>query len=104
SGGDIGVAGSFALSVVHSDTRAVYGRSQSPGSAPTSLTLTGGTSSMTAGEASKTTVTATASGAGSGSSVGVGASVALAPAFNPAEAGIDNGVTVNGTTGGAYAS
>src|SRR5262249_24902527 len=103
SAGDIGVAGPFALSVVHSNTQAVFGRSQGSGGA-TSLTLTGGTSRWAGAETSNRPVRARAAGAGGGSSTGVGVSFAMALAFNPAGAGIDDGVTVNGTTGGLYAS
>ncbi|RUX65753.1 hypothetical protein, partial [Mesorhizobium sp. M7A.F.Ca.CA.004.08.2.1] len=102
SGGDIGVAGSFALSFADTDTLGVIGldHADQPASGAATVTLTGGNVLLTAINTTVTTTTATSSGAGSGSgSVGVGASIALGIGLNTTFAGIENGETVSGTTG-----
>ncbi|MBI3917574.1 MAG: hypothetical protein HY322_11275 [Betaproteobacteria bacterium] len=108
SGGDVGVAGSFALSVVHTETNAVFGRDRTdqPGSGAASLALDGGAVSMTATNTTKSDVTATAAAAGGGSSTGVGASIALGIQFNNTDAGIEDGLnhTVSGTASSLQAA
>ncbi|OWK21156.1 hypothetical protein AJ88_20870 [Mesorhizobium amorphae CCBAU 01583] len=102
SGGDIGVAGSFALSFADTDTLGVIGldHADQPAGGAATVTLTGGNVLLTAINTTETTTTATSSGAGSGSgSVGVGASIALGIGLNSTFAGVENGETVSGTTG-----
>ncbi|RVD69725.1 hypothetical protein EN751_24500, partial [Mesorhizobium sp. M4A.F.Ca.ET.029.04.2.1] len=102
SGGDIGVAGSFALSFADTDTLGVIGldHADQPAGGAATVTLTGGNVLLTAINTTETTTTATSSGAGSGSgSVGVGASIALGIGLNSTFAGVEDGETVSGTTG-----
>ncbi|MBK5565795.1 LEPR-XLL domain-containing protein [Ensifer sp. SSB1] len=99
SGGDTGVAGSFALSVATTNTLGTIGLDHG-GGGTTSVTLTGGNVSLQATNTTKSTTEATAHGAGSGSgSTGVGASIALGISLNTTFAGIENGETISGNTG-----
>ncbi len=99
SGGDTGVAGSFALSVATTNTLGTIGLDHG-GGGTTSVALTGGNVSLQATNTTKSTTEATAHGAGSGSgSTGVGASIALGISLNTTFAGIENGETVSGNTG-----
>ncbi|MEL6550929.1 MAG: hypothetical protein AAFQ54_11870 [Pseudomonadota bacterium] len=93
SGGDTGIAGSFALSVVNSDTTAIFGGSG------TTLTLNGGAVALTTENISEHEVLASASAltGGGSSSTGVGAGIALLVAFETTDAHVADGTTINGT-------
>jgi hypothetical protein len=103
SAGDVGVAGSFALSYLENDTRASIGfdRADQAGSGAADVNLTGGGASLlTATSTTATTVVATSKAAGGGSGTGVGASIGIGIALNDVVAEIEAGTDMSGTTSG----
>ena len=105
SGGDIGVAGSVAISIANVDSRAVVGYDPTPddiADAAAVITLTGGDVDIHAVNASEASVTAEPSGVtggAQGKSVGVGASFALNVLLADTVAEIEDGEQVSGNTG-----
>jgi hypothetical protein len=95
SGGEIGIAGSFALSVVTSDTTPVFGGTGS------TLTLNGGAVDIDGQSLSKHQVLASAKGLSEGDdSTGVGAGIAVAVIFDTTDGGIADNTVMNGTANG----
>jgi hypothetical protein len=106
SGGDVGVAGSVAISIANIDTRAVVGLDENakkfPTSTPVSVQLTGGDVDVRAQTVTESSVKAApsgVSGGASGKSVGVGASFALNVSLVDTIAEIEDGETLKGSTG-----
>ena len=98
SGGDTGIAGSIAVNFAKTNTQATIGLDHAPiGSSTTTLTLDGADVDIRAQSLTETTVTAKPAGIAKGADTGVGASVAINISLNTTFAGIENGVTVNGT-------
>ena len=93
-GGEIGVAGSVAISITDSKAEASIDNAAS-------LALSGGELTLTAENLSNDLVTAkpAATPATSGSNVGVGASVALDVASDTTRAEIEDGARITGTAG-----
>src|SRR5690606_20517096 len=95
AGGDTGVAGSFAINYVDSNTKALGGGVGSV------LTLNGGAIDIDAESKSRHYVLASSKGLSKGSgSTGVGASIALEIAMDTTDAGILDATTMNGTANG----
>ena len=95
SGGDTGIAGSFAVAVVNSDTVAIMGGANS------TLALTGGAVDIDARSDTTQQTLASAKGLSKGkSSTGVGAGIALTVTFDTTDAGIENGTVMTGTANG----
>jgi hypothetical protein len=97
SGGDLGVAGSFALNVADTTTRAVAGldRADQDGAGATTLSVTGGSLQIVAESDTENAVTAGAVQDGAtGDSVGVGASIAINVGDNTTLARMTSDATV----------
>ena len=97
SGGDTGVAASFALNYSKTNVQAVIGLDHGDPSGAVQLTLNGGDVGIHAKNITETQVNALPAGVAKGSDIGIGASVALNISLNNTSAQIENGEQVSGS-------
>ncbi|MCH8124217.1 MAG: hypothetical protein IH853_13990, partial [Bacteroidetes bacterium] len=98
SGGDIGIAGSFAINIANTETLAVVGLDHDALTlAPTVLTLTGGNVNIRAENTNSSVVEARSKS--SSGKVGVGAAIGVNISLNDTIAEIEDGERVIGSTG-----